>query len=107
MTVRTGCCFTVITIGTCWAVPAALHLKSCKPVRNQTIPGLMPHWILTGVTRDDALAYYDGELGGLKCSFCGKRGFEIERGWVEGNDAAICATCVGKFHARLQSRDSE
>jgi ClpX C4-type zinc finger len=68
-------------------------------------PGVSARWVDLNTSAEDALRYYDEQIEGLKCSFCGKRPFEIEGGWVEGTKAAICRECVEKYYQVFQERE--
>ena len=49
-----------------------------------------PHW-------PNRVNDHDETFGTLRCSFCGRRSFEIT-GLVEGNGVAICRGCVEDFY---------
>ena len=68
-------------------------------------PGLKAHWVQVNTTVETALAYYDATFGG-RCSFCGKRAFEIS-GLVQSDNACICRSCVEEFFNDFNSSDSE
>ena len=77
-------------------------IEDVKRGAERNYPGVSTRWVETNVSVEDALAYYDSETGGLKCSFCGKRPFEVE-GWIEAPTAIICRGCVEDFYADFQS----
>jgi hypothetical protein len=76
-----------------------------KSDAEKNYPGVSARWIDLNTSAEDALRYYDSETGGKKCSFCGKRPFEVE-GWVEGKNAIICRGCIESFHHDLQDPSS-
>jgi ClpX C4-type zinc finger len=86
------------TLGTSGAETIAL----VKERAERNYPGVSTRWVDLNMSVEDALRYYDEQIEGLKCSFCGKRPFEIEGGWVEGTKAAICRECVEKYHRAFQ-----
>ena len=88
-----------------WAVlgvSGAATVDATKRLAERNYPGIGAHWVDLNISPQDALAYYDAETDGLKCSFCDKRPFEIQGGWVSGNHAAICRECVDRYHAAFQ-----
>lgn len=76
-------------------------IEQAKQEVERTYPGVGERWIDTNVTVEEALAFYDSETAGLKCSFCGKRPFEVE-GLIEGPQATICRGCVEEFYEDFQ-----
>jgi hypothetical protein len=89
------------TLGT----SGAISIAEVKERAERNYPGVSARWVDLNTSVEDALKYYDEQIEDLKCSFCGKRPFEIEGGWVEGTEAAICRECVEKYHQAFQ--DSE
>jgi len=79
---------------------ATIEEAKIQPEKNY--PGVEARWVDLNITAEDALKYYDQETGGTKCSFCGKRPFEINGGWAEGNEAIICRECVESFYRGFQ-----
>lgn len=73
-----------------------------KDRAEKNYPGVGSRWVDTGVTVEQALTYYDEQTGGKKCSFCGRRAFEVE-GWIEAPDAIVCTGCVQKHRGDLHS----
>ena len=86
------------------ATSGAATIAAVKEHAERNYPGVGARWVDVNTSVEDALKYYDEETGGLKCSFCGKRPFEIEGGWVEGAEAAICRTCVEKYYHSFQEQ---
>jgi hypothetical protein len=82
------------TLGT----SGAATIAEVKERAEKNYPGVAARWVELNTSVEDALKYYDEALEGLRCSFCGKRPFEIEGGWVEGTKATICRECVEKYH---------
>lgn len=76
-------------------------VEQAKQAFERIYPGVSERWIDTHVTIEEALAYYDSETAGLKCSFCGKRPFEVE-GLIEAPAATICRSCVEEFYGDFQ-----
>jgi hypothetical protein len=84
----------------------AATIEDVRRDAERNYPGVSARWVETNVSIEDALAYYDSETGGQKCSFCGKRPFEVN-GWVEGPAAIICRGCVEEFYRDFQSNADE
>jgi hypothetical protein len=74
---------------------------------ERNYPGIAKLWVRLDTSREAALAYYDNETDGPKCSFCGCRPFEIEGGIVERQGAVICRSCVFKYHAAFLEASHE
>jgi hypothetical protein len=68
---------------------------------ERNYPGLQKHWVWLNTTVEAALAYYDATFGG-RCSFCGKRAYEVS-GVVESKSACICRGCVETFFHEFTS----
>ncbi len=86
------------TLGT----SGAKTIAEVKERAEKNYPGVSARWVDLNTGVEDALKYYDEQINGLACSFCGKRPFEIEGGWVEGTKAAICRECVEKYYQAFQ-----
>ena len=82
------------------AAVGADTVDDAKAEAERNYPGLMGQWKELGVTREQALEYYDAD-GPTSCSFCGKRDYEIER-MIEGANARICGGCVEEFYTDLR-----
>jgi len=56
---------------------------------------------------EEALAYYDS-AGGLRCAFCGARGYEADT-WCENESmtTAICRACVENLYEFVQSSPAD
>ena len=78
-------------------------IEELKERAEKNYPGVASRWVDLNTSVEDALSYYDAAVGAEKCSFCGKRPFEIEQ-WIEGNDARICGGCIEEFHGTLDKR---
>jgi hypothetical protein len=76
-------------------------LEATKNHAERNYPGVAARWVDVNTSLEDALRYYDEETGGLKCSFCGRRPFELEA-WIKGADATICRECVEKYYRDFQ-----
>jgi hypothetical protein len=81
-------------------------VEQAKQAVELHYPGVGERWVDTHVTLEEALAFYDSETAGLKCSFCGKRPFEVE-GLIEGPQATICRGCVEEFYSDFQIDDDD
>jgi hypothetical protein len=88
------------------AISDADSIEQAKQAIERIYPGVSERWIDTHVTLEEALAYYDSETAGLKCSFCGKRPFEVE-GLIEAPAATICRSCVEEFYGDFQLEGEE
>ncbi len=84
----------------------AESIERAKQDAECNYPGVGNRWIDTHVTVEEALAFYDSETAGLKCSFCGRRPFEVE-GLIEGPQATICRGCVEEFYGDFQLDTSD
>lgn len=84
----------------------AESIERAKQDAECNYPGVGNRWIDTNVTVEEALAFYDSETAGLKCSFCGRRPFEVE-GLIEGPQATICRACVEEFYCDFQLDTSD
>jgi hypothetical protein len=82
-------------------VSGAPTVGETKERAERNYPGVHGRWIDLNTSIEDALQFYDGQGGCFKCSFCGKRQFELEGRWFEGNEAIICEDCVGNFYSFL------
>jgi hypothetical protein len=71
---------------------------------ERNYPGLTPRWVSLDNPVAAALAYFDEVFGG-RCSFCGKRPFEVT-GLIQSENAAICRNCVETFFHRGGSSDT-
>ena len=84
----------------------AATVEAVKARAERNYPGVASRWIDVNVSLEEALQYYDEQTGGQKCSFCGKRPYEIE-GLVEGPDAIICKGCVEDFYQGFKEKQEE
>jgi hypothetical protein len=87
-------------------VSSAPSIEGAKEVAECNYPGVGNRWIDTNVSVEEALAFYDSETAGLKCSFCGKRPFEVA-GMIEGPQATICRECVEEFYGDFQTEEDD
>jgi hypothetical protein len=81
-------------------------VEQAKEEAERAYPGVGARWIDTNVTVEEALAFYDSETAGLKCSFCGRRPFEVD-GLIESPQATICRSCVEEFYIDFQTDDDD
>ncbi|MFN9725935.1 ClpX C4-type zinc finger protein [Acidovorax sp.] len=77
-----------------------VSVEDVKARAERNYPGVAARWVHMDTTVEQALAYYDAQTGGEKCSFCGKRAFEVE-GWIESPSAIVCRGCVEEFHGKF------
>ena len=81
----------------------ASTIEETKLSAEKNYPGVTARWIDVNTSVTEALDYYDQATNGAKCSFCGKRPFEMDGGWVEGNNGAlICRECVENLYRGFQ-----
>jgi ClpX C4-type zinc finger len=80
-------------------------VEAAKERMEKNYPGVSARWVDVNTSVEDALKYYDEQSGNLKCSFCGKRPFELE-GWVEGTNAVICRACVDTYYRAIHEGQS-
>ena len=76
-------------------------VEAVKERAERNYPGVASRWVDVYTSVEDPLRYYDEQTGGLKCSFCGKRPFDLE-GWIEGDGAMICRGCVESYYRDFQ-----
>lgn len=77
-------------------------IDEVKSRAERNYPGVDKRWTDTNVSVETALAFYDSQTDNMRCSFCGKRPFEVTT-WVQGKTAIICSNCVTEFHRDLES----
>jgi hypothetical protein len=82
------------------SVPAA------KEHAERNYPGGSARWANLNTSVKDALRYYDEENGGLKCSFCGRRPFDL-KAWVVGKGVTICKQCVQNYYRAFHESDTD
>jgi hypothetical protein len=75
-------------------------VEDAKVRAEKNYPGVAARWVDVGTTVEQALAYYDEQTGGEKCSFCGKRAFDVES-WIGSSSVIICRGCVEEFYAEF------
>jgi hypothetical protein len=84
----------------------AATVEAVKEIAERNYPGVSSRWVEINTSIADGLRYYDEQTGGLKCSFCGRRPFDLQ-GWVEGQQAAICRECIETYYRGFNDPDSE
>jgi hypothetical protein len=52
--------------------------SAAKEHAERNHPGVSARWVNLKTSVKDALRYYDEENGALKCSFCGRRPFDLK-----------------------------
>lgn len=75
-------------------------IEQLKAHAERNYPGIQTRWIDLNASTEEALAYYDAQPETDRCSFCGKRGFELEQ-WIQRPSATICKECISEFHDLL------
>lgn len=76
-------------------------VEEVKARAEMNYPGVAARWVDVGTTVEQGLAFYDEQTGGKRCSFCGRRAFEVE-GWIENQSAIICRGCVEDYYAEFR-----
>lgn len=71
-------------------------VEETMQVAEQNYPGLAKDWVHLNTAVETAMAYYDEHCGG-RCSFCGKRDYEVTA-MVTSESASICRECVELFY---------
>ena len=87
-----------------WTVLGIAEYQSIMEAKSRAehiYPGLSARWIEANVTKQEAEQYLDELWGEERCSFCRKRGDQIEQMIVK-NDTRICDSCILEFHRSLQ-----
>lgn len=80
----------------------AQTLDETKALAERDFPGIDAHWVDLNTSVQAALAYYDADTDGPRCSFCRKRAFDMLSGWRNGENAAICRECVERYYLAFQ-----
>lgn len=85
------------------SVAAGSHssVAAAKAAADRAYDGIRAKWCKVTATAAGVAAYLDAEWPG--CSFCGRRGYEVELMIGEGA-ARICANCVDRFHGIVRER---
>jgi hypothetical protein len=58
------------------------------------------HWVTASYTDADVELELEEVWGDERCSFCGKRPFQVDQ-LMHGRAAYICDVCIREFHDRL------
>lgn len=77
-------------------------IEEIKRTAEKAYKGITQKWQPSEVSKEQAQQYQDELMGGLVCSFCGKRPEQIQS-IVRSAHAAICNECVAAFHRDLSS----
>jgi hypothetical protein len=88
----------------CLGTSGGDSIDDVKTLAEQNYPGVAARWKDSGYSREDAVAHYDSQSEGLRCSFCGRRPYEMDRGMIEGREATICFDCVERLHADVRGQ---
>jgi len=72
-------------------------IEDTKIVAEATYKGIAQKWQPSGVTVEQAQKFQSDLMGGLMCSFCGKRPEQIQS-LVRNAHVAICNECIVSFH---------
>jgi hypothetical protein len=88
-------------------VSGGATVDEVKGRAERNYPGVGSRWIDANVGLEEALKYYDETTDGERCSFCGKRPFEVA-GMVSSPNAgaAICKECVEDLYQEFRAPDS-
>ena len=91
--------------GDAWQVLArcpAASADAAKALAAQRFAGIAQHWLPLQGTREEALLHYDLSNEKSRCSFCGKRAFQVAL-LIEGANGIVCNECVARFRRATQS----
>jgi hypothetical protein len=83
-----------------------LGTSAAKEHAERNHPGASARWVNLKTSVKDALRYYDEENGALKCSFCGRRPFDL-KGWLWGKGVTRCKGCVQTYYRAFCESDSD
>jgi hypothetical protein len=86
----------------CLGTSGASSVEGVKSLAERNYPGVSSRWTESGYTVEQAIAHYDVQSEGLRCSFCGRRSYEMGRSLIKGRNATICYDCVERFQAELR-----
>jgi hypothetical protein len=84
-------------------------VKEAKGHAERMYPGLSKVWVKTGFTNEQVRKHLD-EIGyNLKCSFCGKLWYEVQRIIItrKNNDVGICDRCARDVIALMNDSGHE
>jgi len=84
------------------AVAGGGSIEETKRAAEGAYKGITQKWQPSEVSKEQAQQYQDELMGGLMCSFCGKRPEQIQS-IVRSGHAAICNECVTAFHRDLSN----
>ncbi|MES1196583.1 MAG: ClpX C4-type zinc finger protein [Steroidobacter sp.] len=84
-------------------VAEASSVDEAKKLAEKNYLGVNEKWIDIHTSVQTALEYYDQQSNGMKCSFCGKRPFQLGGSLLESNNVFICNECVSNFYRSLKS----
>ena len=90
--------------GDAWQVLArrpAASADAAKALAAQRFAGIAQHWLPLQGTREEALLHYDLSNEKSRCSFCGKRAFQVAL-LIEGANGIVCNECVARFRRATQ-----
>jgi hypothetical protein len=86
----------------CLGAAGAKTIEEAMTLAERNYPGVGSRWTQAETTTEEALAYYDAQPDARKCSFCGRRSFEVHRLVMGKGGVAICSVCTNEFHSLLQ-----
>src|ERR1700722_19556514 len=73
----------------CLGTSGAGSVSAVKALAEHNYPGVASRWVEVDTSLEEALRYYDEGTRSKICSFCGKRPFDLDGGWIEGRTAII------------------
>jgi ClpX C4-type zinc finger protein len=81
-------------------------VREAKKRAERIYPGISAAWTRTGYTKTRVKRYLDGIGHNLKCNFCGKPWYQVDRMVTKGQ-ASICAPCVAELSEMIQVDNHE
>jgi ribosomal protein L37AE/L43A len=83
-------------------VSAHDDVAAAKQRAEHTYPGSSAFWKQSVVTEEEAVRYLDERFDFQKCSFCGKKPYEVDKMISSGSGAWICDKCVIEFYSDVK-----
>jgi hypothetical protein len=69
------------------------NINAAKQRAERIYPGISAAWVKTGFTKRQVNQYLDRIGHNLRCAFCGKAWYQVERIVTKGKNA-ICDACI-------------
>ena len=76
-------------------------LTAAKAAATRIYPRVSGRWVKTNVTKRDAKRYLDRLWNHRRCSFCGKRPYELGQ-LISKKGIRICDSCVTEFYEMIR-----